>query len=178
MRSEDQSRFPAVPAMLKDGRGAVIRPLSDGDGPALGEFYESVPPEDEFFYQPHPLTREQAAEQAAAADDPQAVVLVAQSADGRIAGYAWFRWDGPQAEASRFGICIRREFQGQGLGAALMGRLADIAGDLGPPVMVLTVQKANRRAVAIYMRMGFRIVREQVRRSDREPEYYMERRVR
>lgn len=178
MKGEDQSRFPAVTATLKDGRRVVIRPLSADDGPDLGDFYESIPPEDHLFYRPHPLTRQKSMEKAAAADDPLAVVLVAQTRDDRIAGYAWFRWEAPCSEASRFGICIGREFQGQGLGAALMGRLNEIARALGPPVMALTVQKANPRAVALYGKMGFRIVRRQPRRGDQEPEYYMERRVR
>ena len=48
--------------------------------------------------------------------------------------------------------------------------------------MSLTVQKANPRAVALYQKMGFEIVREQMRNQVEEfppePEYYMERKVR
>jgi ribosomal protein S18 acetylase RimI-like enzyme len=76
------------------------------------------------------------------------------------------------------GICIRRGFQDCGLGAALMDRLGAIARDVGPPVMGLTVQQANPRGIALYQKMGFGVVREQVRPGDGEPEFYMERRVR
>jgi ribosomal protein S18 acetylase RimI-like enzyme len=44
--------------------------------------------------------------------------------------------------------------------------------------MGLTVQKANPRGMALYQKMGFGVVREQVRPSDGEPEFYMERRFR
>jgi len=44
----------------------------------------------------------------------------------------------------------------------------------GSGVAGRTVQIANTRAVALYEKMGFRIVRRQLRASDDEPEYYME----
>ena len=65
-----------------------------------------------------------------------------------------------------------------------MTRLAQIAEKVGPPVMTLTVQEANPRAVALYQSMGFSIVRAQIRQEMEghgfppEPEYLMERRVR
>ena len=65
-----------------------------------------------------------------------------------------------------------------------MTRLAEIARHIGPPVMHLTVQKANARAFALYGKMGFRVIREQTRRATpergwpEEPEYAMERAVR
>jgi ribosomal protein S18 acetylase RimI-like enzyme len=57
-------------------------------------------------------------------------------------------------------------------------RLLEAARIHGPPVMSLTVQKANKRAVALYRKTGFRIVREQQRATDGEPEYCMELNVR
>jgi len=84
-----------------------------------------------------------------------------------------------------FGICIGRDLQGRGVGRALMVRLAEVAESVGPPVMQLTVQLANARAVALYRSMGFRVVREQMRANDDagygfppEPEYLMERETR
>ncbi len=88
----------------------------------------------------------------------------------------------PAAERSTFGICISRDCQGSGAGRALMTRLLDIAREVGPPIMTLTVQHANPRAVALYRAMGFTPVREQLREVKfgfpEEPEYCMERPVR
>jgi len=183
MRPEDQPRFPRLEAVLQDGRVVTLRFLREADAGALGDFYESVPREDFRFYLPHALSREEAAAEAARADDPCFVCLVAETDRGALAGYAWYRWE-PGADKSGFGICIRRGWQSAALGGALMTRLLDIAAEVGPPVMRLTVQLANTRAVALYRRMGFEVVREQTRQAnpefgfDEEPEYYMERRVR
>mgnify|MGYP001583934987 CR=1 FL=1 len=180
MTPEQQKRFPPAPATLKDGTTVTLRPLLPDDGERLGDFYESIPRTDIRFYCPHPLTREKARENAGKALSPCEAVLVMETAGGEIGGYAWFRWQ-EGAGLSHFGICVRRGFQENGAGGALMARLLELAQEIGPPVMALTVQKANTRAVALYMKMGFRIVREQMRGPmaiagfPPEPEYYMER---
>jgi len=164
-------------------RRPVVGVAAD-DGKILGDFYEAIPAADVRFYCPHALTREKAMENAAAALNPYRVVLVVEAANGQIGGYAWFQWTDDRSPASTFGICIRRGFQGQGLGKMLMTRLLRIAQTDGPPVMSLTVQKANPRAIELYRSMDFEIVREQMRPArpewnmESEPEYCMERRVR
>ena len=161
-----------VRVTLRNGVQATVRPLTTEDGPALAEFYAGIPAEDSHFYRPHPLTREQALAKAAGAGRPGLVCLVLETDDNRIGGEAWCRWTEPHAMRSSFGICIRRDLQGVGAGKTLIRLLFE--NTTGPPVISLTVQKANPRAVALYKSMGFRIVREQVR-ADGEPEYYMER---
>lgn len=181
MTEEDRRRFPPIPVRLKDGRTAVVRPLDLGDGEALGEFYEGVPQEDFRFYCPYPLTRMQGRKNAKDASNPLSVVLVLETSRRRIAGYAWYRWK-EGASASGLGICVSREFQGSGAGNALMTRLLEIARDVGPPVMTLTVQKANVRAFELYRKMVFAAVREDIRPArpglEEEPQYHMKRRCR
>ena len=177
MNPIDQARFPAAHSTLKNGVTITIRPLRDDDGPALAAFYEQVPACDHLFYCPHPLTRDNALLNAGKAASPTEVVLVLDDGDGHIGGYAWFRWRAGEPR-SGFGICLLSEFKGSGAGQRLMERLMCIAREIGPPVMCLTVQKANPRAIALYKKMGFMIVRDQLRARDQEPEYYMERAVR
>jgi ribosomal protein S18 acetylase RimI-like enzyme len=183
MCPEDIERFPAIATRLKDDTEVTVRPLSPDDGEALAEFYAGVPREDIRFYCPHSLDREHALANAAKAHSPVEVVLVLETPDREIGGYAWYRWKDETGERSGFGICIARRCQGQGAGNALMTRLLEIAQEIGPAAMGLTVQLANARAVALYRQMGFQVVREQIRGPhlfgfDPEPEYYMERRVR
>lgn len=175
MNRRDAERFGPVVVALRDGQTVVVRPVARGDGEAMAEFYAAVPAKDCFFYCPYPLTRENALARAAEAECPWFVCLVAQAGDGRLAGYAWYRWKEAAAAMSHFGMCIRPEFQGVGVGRGLMRRLLEVAGEVGPPRMCLTVQKSNPRAVSLYGKMGFTVVREQVRARDGEPEYYMER---
>ena len=192
-----QERFSAADVVLRNRVQAVIRPLRTNDARALGDFYVAVPPQDYRFYRGGPLTRAHADSMAATADnraDRVALVLVPEpqgrqrhrrrrfrGATGVIGGYAWYRWqDG--AGSSVFGICISPDFQNLGAGTALMTRLLEIARKVGPPVMSLTVQQANPRAVRLYRAMGFRILREQMRPATEwfpaELEYYMERATR
>jgi len=172
MTPQDQDRFPPLAITLKDGRRITLRPLRPEDGPALGDFYAAIPPADEFFYCPHPLTRERAAANADRAGSPTEVVLVIDAGPGAIGGYAWFRW-AAGAAAAGFGICLARPFKGHRLGEALMRRLQEIAVEIGPGTLQLTVQKKNPGAIALYRKMGFQVLREQTR-SDGEPEYFME----
>lgn len=177
MTPADQHCFPSLTTTLRTGTPAVIRPLAETDGEALAKFYADIPAADVVFYCPHPLTREHALKNAAQAASPTEVVLVLEPPGGGIGGYAWYRWTVGDV-ASGFGICIARQFQGAGAGQQLMSRLLEVARTVGPPVMSLTVQKKNPKGVELYTKMGFRVIREQLRASDNEPEYYMERRVR
>jgi ribosomal protein S18 acetylase RimI-like enzyme len=183
MSPNDQQRFPPVTVALKDGRNLTLRRLESTDGEALCAFYARVPRADQRFYYPHPLTREKALEKAAMqADAVNHVCIVGVDADGRIVGYVWYAWADATSVCSHFGACISPPYQNCGAGQALMRRLLDIARDVGPARMGLTVQMANVRAVALYQKMGFQVVREQVRPAyldfEAEPEYYMERAVR
>jgi phosphinothricin acetyltransferase len=183
MPPEDPKRFGPARAALKGGRQAILRPLTADDGEALGEFYESVPREDTRFHCPYPLTRERAMRNARQADEPGRVTLVAQEPNtGRILGYAWYGWPDESSAKSGLGICIRRGHQDAGVGRALLTRLLEIARVVGPPVMQLTVQLANAKAIALYRKMGFVVVAEQMRQPTEafaaEPEFRMERRCR
>ncbi len=177
MHEEHRKQFGPIQATLKDSREVVIRPLDAGDAATLADFYESAPREDYRFYCAHPLTRQEAAEQAAGAMDPCFVCLVAEHRS-HIAGHAWYRLERLDALSAVCGLCVRRGYQGVGLGRTLMDRLLEIARQVGPPVIVLTVQEANTPAVVLYRRLGFEVVDERMRGAfeefPAEPEYVME----
>ena len=177
MTPADQRQFPPLAITLRNGTPVVIRPLAETDGAALAQFYAGIPPEDVLFYCPHPLTREYAFKNAAQAASPTEVVLVMETTGGTIGGYAWYRWSA-DAAVSCFGICVARSCQGAGAGQQLISRLLAVARKVGPPVMSLTVQKKNPKGVELYAKMGFRVIREQFRAADGEPEFHMELRVR
>jgi ribosomal protein S18 acetylase RimI-like enzyme len=182
MRISEQQRFPPITVTLNDKGSVVIRFLAVEDARAYGDFYQSIERAAYRFYCPHPLTRENAEKRTAAALSPTVVGLVMVDAAQHIVAYASYQWNVSDNSPSFFGICIQKPYRGMGLGEILMQRIAEIAKDIGPPIMSLTVQKANPRAVALYRKMGFEIIskqmRAQVEEFPPEPEYYMERRVR
>ncbi len=182
MTPEAQAQFPPQTVTLRNGVTAIVRPMALTDADALGDFYLSVPRQDFRFYCPYKLDRPTAAKHAAEADKPNWAVIVIASPEGEIGGYAWYRWDNDQSPESTFGICIRPTWQNSGAGRAIIARLLEVARVVGPPVMNLTVQLANDRAVALYQKMGFKIEREQTRGQvaefPPEPEYFMRQPVR
>ncbi len=182
MLEKDRARFTDTRITLKDGSPVTLRFLTAEDAEAFGDFYVSIERDAYRFYCPHPLTRENARIRTDAALSPTVVGIVATNTEQHIVAYASFQWHEADNGSGFFGICIQRQYRGLGLGEALMQRVAEIAKDVGPPVMSLTVQEANPRAVALYQKMGFEIIREQMRNQVEEfppePEYYMERKVR
>ena len=183
MQITDQQRFPAVTVTLKGPQTLLLRFLAVEDAQAFGDFYESIERTAYRFYCPHPLTRENAEKRTAAALSPSVVGIVAINEDQQIVAYTSFQWKATDYYTpSFFGICIQKPYRGIGLGEVLMQRIMEIAKEIGPPVMSLTVQKANPHAVTLYRKIGFEIIREQIRQQVEElppePEYYMERKVR
>ena len=181
MRPEDREPFPPIPATLRDGREGTLRFLRQDDAGELGEFYAGLPSASARFFWPHPLTRENGEKWALEqADSPFCVTLVLETPAAQIGGFAWYRWRGEDAQESTFGICIREDYQSCGAGRALMERLLHIAATVGPPLMTLTCQHANFRAVKLYQKLGFEIVKEGMvgarREFAAEPQYWMRRR--
>ncbi|TFG65520.1 MAG: GNAT family N-acetyltransferase [Anaerolineales bacterium] len=182
MLKKDCDRFTETNIKLKNGNHVALRFLAVEDEEAFGDFYVSIERSAYRFYCPHPLTRENARLRVDAALSPTVVGIVAINAMQHIVAFASFQWHVSDSGPGFFGICIQKQYRGLGLGKALMERIAEIAKEVGPPVMSLTVQKANPRAVVLYQKMGFRIIREQMRNQVEEfppeAEYYMERVVR
>lgn len=171
-----------MPVVLKNGRRAFVRPLRNTDGEALAEMYSAITWGEFRFFCPYPLGRATALRNATErADSDQWFIVVIEGEDGKIGGEAWVRRVPADATQGTFGICIRDVYQNIGTGAALMKRLFEIVKHTGMPTVDLTVQLANHRAVALYQKMGFKIVREQIRPAaavygfEAEPEYFMER---
>lgn len=182
MRIQDRERFPEKTVTLRDGTTACLRFLGHDDGASLAALYENLSEKAMRFYWPHLLDREHALANASRADSPAEVVLVLAMPDASLGGYAWYRWRDADSPVSGFGICVAEAYRGLGIGRLLMERLLEIARDIGPPVMTLTCQHANFRAVNLYLKMGFRIVKEGMtgprRQWPAEPQYWMERPVR
>ena len=183
MTPEQIAACPATAVILRDGSSALIRPLLPDDAEALVTFYAEIPREDLRYYYPHPPVRAHVLAYLENALSALNVSLVLALPDGRIGGLAFYRWPTPEAEESSFGICLARACQGRGAARLLMTHLLAIAREIGPPVMTLTVQLANTRAVTLYTSMGFTVLREQMVAHapelayPDEPEYAMELRL-
>ncbi|MHC4885502.1 MAG: GNAT family N-acetyltransferase [Planctomycetota bacterium] len=175
--------FTPFETELKNGRTLTVRLLEACDAEPFVEFYGAIPAEDNRYYiGADGCTPEKARARADRAESPVEVCLVLDGGDGRIYGEAWYSWKDEENAKSTFGICISRELQGQGAGKGIMSALMDLSAKVGPEIMTLTVQKENERAADLYQKLGFKIIKEQIRPARKDcpelPEYYMERQTR
>ena len=78
---------------------------------------------------------------------------------------AWWRktllsWLSDDVDNNRFlldGLCVDAPAQGQGLGTALLKAICAEARLRGYPALRLDVVESNRRAIALYRRLGFEV---------------------
>ncbi len=87
---------------------------------------------------------------------PHARIVVARDAD-RVSGFCNY-WIVPTAELHVLSIATHPDHRRRGVGAALLAYSLDEARRSGSVLATLEVRRANRPAVALYERHGFRTV--------------------
>jgi ribosomal-protein-alanine N-acetyltransferase len=105
------------------------------------------------FFRPHPLTEVYANLLCAGVARRRDRYFLARR-EGQVVGYSMLRgWDDGYVVPS-FGVGIRPEARGSGLGHLLFEHAVSECLRAGAPAMRLTVYKANERAVHIYRKSG------------------------
>lgn len=105
------------------------------------------------------------------AASPNSLMLVAETADGTLAGYA--RCAGSHlrrmAHQTGLGIMVLQAYWAYGMGGNLITALADWARAAGLHKITLEVVAHNTRAIALYKRLGFveeGLLRDNIRLAD------------
>ena len=143
---------------LRNGELAFIRRFRRTDGDALYEFFtQRLSPESQRLYSLQPLDRNLVDWVVSEADAPDVVRLVAFK-DDAIIGYAYWRPQIFKPKLPLLSIAVADEYQGLGLGRALMELLIEAARLRGMDGLELHVFKHNRRAIALYRKVGFEII--------------------
>ncbi|GAA5179079.1 GNAT family N-acetyltransferase [Niveibacterium umoris] len=141
-----------------------IRRAEPGDAAAFARVLAPVEVFANTLQQPYPSVEHWKARLASNA--PIEAPLIAE-VDGEVVGFAGLhRETGPRrAHAAHLGITVDRDWQGKGIGRALMHALLDVADNwLGLQRIELGVFSDNARAIKLYESCGF--VREAVLRGD------------
>lgn len=139
---------------LKDGREARIRLLEHRDGALLYEHMMSMSEESRRLFCPYPYDRLQAEAVAADAHNKESLRLLALVGE-KCAGYAYFTTRNAKRGLPMVGLGVTDEYQGVGLGRALMNYLIREAKARGFKGLDLTVFKDNYRAQRLYASLGF-----------------------
>ena len=144
--------------LLKDGRTVHIRPITPDDEGALTRFHATLSDSSVYlrYFAPHPMLSAADLRHLTVVDYEDRVALVALHAD-RIVGVARFdRVDEGSAEVA-FVVCDA--YQGCGLGALLLERLAGAARDRGLRALVAEVLPRNVRMLKTFERSGLPVTR-------------------
>jgi RimJ/RimL family protein N-acetyltransferase len=152
---------------LRDGSQVAIRPLEPGDRQALAEGFERLSPESRYrrFFGPMPRLRERDLDHLVAVDhqDHEAVVAT-DVATGEGVGVArYVRTGDAVAEPA---IVVVDDWQGRGVGTALMDALVERALEEGIRRFDARVLATNHEAIHLLERLG----RAEVRALGREVE--------
>ena len=142
---------------------AAFRPLTENDTALIYTFFTSFSPQTRQFFTPHAidLTGLTALIQNIPHDPTVARFCATVIEDGQevMVGYVFF-WDW-HTQVPWFGIGATDRFHGMGLGNRMMEFAIDYAKSHGKGGILLTTQKPNFRAQAMYKKFGFEIIGEE-----------------
>ncbi len=146
---------------LKSGKRLTIREASESDAAAILEYLEVVSGETDFLsFGPgeFELTLPQEEEYLCACRSAANQLYVVGTIDEMIVATTNFA-GGPRprnAHCGEFGMSVRRDFWGDGVGAAMLDALLDWATDNPAVTKVnLRVRADNARAIGLYVSRGF-----------------------
>lgn len=144
---------------LQRGGSTVIRPAAESHLQALMpllraycEFYEAAPPD---------ASLERMARAIIAAPDDEAFLLVAESGEhDEVVGFAACGWKWSSLRGARIVVLedlfVVGPARGRGYADALIEATAELARRLGAPAVTWLTAPDNRRAQAVYNRVGGR----------------------
>lgn len=147
-----------------------IRTARAADAPVLLAYLKRVAAEsDNLTFEPDETSlftnEEEFLETSAAA--PNALALVAEAACGIIGNLTFHCGSRPKLSRSgEFGLTVRADRWGRGVGSTLLATLLDWAPQVGIGKIHLQVESGNSRAITLYRRFGFideALIRHQLR---------------
>jgi putative acetyltransferase len=141
---------------LKDGKEVLIRKFLMDDKEKFVEMYESLSAEAVRWGMP-PYTRERL-EKGWLGNLQNLISIVAFYGD-KIVGHAQiFKFPQPQLKATGdLVIYLHQDFQGVGLGTAMLSKLIELAKKEGLHRIGLTVVADNKSAINLYKKFDFKI---------------------
>jgi ribosomal protein S18 acetylase RimI-like enzyme len=155
----------------------LIRPAVAADAPALGELGAALVAQ-HHAYDPQrfiaPTPRSAAGYGHFLAGElakPEVRVLVAEAADGTVAGYAYGALEGMDWMALRgpagaiYDLVVSPEHRGGGLGRRLVLALLAELESLGAPRVVLSTAEPNQAAQRLFESLGFRFTLREMTRE-------------
>jgi acetyltransferase len=146
----------AATAALRDGTSLFLRPVRPDDAPMVDTLFDHLTPDDvhtRFFSTLRTLPRALRA-RLTQIDYDREMALVAIATDGRLVGMIHLLAD-PDFETAEFAVMVRSDWQGRGVGHALMQAILAHARRRGLRRIVGVVLNENGRMLGLARRFGF-----------------------
>jgi acetyltransferase len=147
---------------LRDGHRLPIRPIRPEDEPRLQEAFQHMTPEDIRlrFFSPLRVLHHDFAAQLSQIDYDRAMAFVVLDAPGdksaSIVGVGRLTGD-PDREHAEYAVTVRSDWQGRGLGYALMRKMIDFARTKGIRELFGYVLRENDHMLAMSRELGFTV---------------------
>ena len=157
--------MPTYPAELEErtrlagGMEIFLRPIRPEDGPLLQDLLDHMSPEARRlrFFAPILQVPEMFVRQLAQIDYKTRIALLAFPADAdTILGAVQLAAE-PDGNRAEFGVAVRSDWQGRGLGRLLMYRMLALAARLGVNEVFGYVLRTNRAMLDMCRKMGFTV---------------------
>ncbi len=141
---------------LRDGSQVTLRPIEPDDRETIRASFERMGPDSRYtrFLSPIDELTERQLDYLTNVDhhDHEAVVAVGEDGLGLgVARYVRLEHDGPKAEVA---VAVIDDWQGKGVGSALLERLSERAREDGIEVFTAAVLAENRASVDLLRRLG------------------------
>ena len=141
--------------------GVTIRPASPSDAAAIVEIYNREVLETTATFDLVPRTLAQQQEWLAARSGAFAAIVGVEPVSRQVVGFASLS---PYKERAAYrttvedSIYVHRDFNGRGIGKALLGRLVDVARESGFHAIVGRIEAGGDASRALHASLGFELV--------------------
>jgi len=145
---------------LRDGRKIVLRPIDRSDAPKLIDLHDHLSPESQYFrfFGPKPKLAPSEAEYLASVDFHNRFAIVAEISEDKekhLVGVGRFDINEPGVAESA--IVVRDDYQGVGLGTAILTRMREVARGRGLHAFVAEILAENSRMIDLLAANGLEV---------------------
>jgi len=150
------ARLGEIVVALRDGSSVTVRPIRPSDAPALRAGFERLSEESRYrrFLSPMPELSGPMLRYLTEVDHHDHEAIIALTTDGTLVGVARSVRSRSDAEVAEAAVTVADDWQGRGLGTALLGLLADLAREEGITRFTALILATNRDMLDLLEGLG------------------------